>query len=86
MAFFKVLGLREKILGGIADLGDKNPLIGNKDSCIASVVKKFKNMDRSDVTAYNGVQVENLKFLEFVYLLLLLFDIDIVKTQAYFGV
>ena len=34
----------------------------------------------------SGVVEENLKFLEFIYLLGRLFDVDIVKLQSYFDV
>ena len=86
LAFFNVLGLREKVIG-ITDLGDKNPFaVGGQRPSLTTMVKRFKNMDRSEVTGYDGVQVENLKFLEFIYLLLMLFDIDVLEMQHYFGV
>ena len=85
LAFFNVLGLREKVVG-ITDLGDKNPFAaGSNRPSLSTMVKRFKNMDRSEM-GYDGVQVENLKFLEFIYLLLMLFDIDVVEMQHYFGV
>ena len=86
LEFFNILGLREKVVG-MTDLGDKNPFAaGSNRPSLTTVAKRFKNMDRSELNSYDGVQVENLKFLEFIYLLVMLFDIDVLEMQHYFGV
>ena len=42
--------------------------------------------DTLDIKAKLGVSVENLKFLEFIYVLCRLFEADITQIQDYFGV
>ena len=81
IAFFDILGLREKVVG-ISELGPQNPLLGGS----GGAAQGAKKLSSSQMTGYDGVQPENLKFLEFIYLLLTLFDIDVIKMQDYFGV
>lgn len=80
MAFFDMLSLREKVVG-ISELGARNPLLGG-----SGAIHGGPPLGSSQMTGYDGVQPENLKFLEFIYLLVTLFDIDVLKMQEYFGV
>ena len=49
LAFFNVIGLREKVVG-MADLGDKNPLAaGSNRPSLSTIIKRFKKMDRSEL-------------------------------------
>ena len=81
MAFFDMLSLREKVVG-IGELGARNPLLGGG----SGADQASPPMSSSQMTGYDGVQPENLKFLEFIYLMVTLFDIDVLEVQEYFGV